>query len=194
MKRALWNKEFATGHWDCLENTTDDIIYQYLVKYCKNGSLLDLGCGSGNTGCELEESAYHDYTGVDISDVAIQRAHTRCDVTGRIRKNRYFQGDITTYTPDRTYDVILFRESIPYIPKSAIRRQLERYAHYLKDDGVFIIRWFHQAEGQALLSGAVDDYALLEQHKADGVGPFIVVMQRHRTGKSTSSSAPLLPR
>src|SRR5262245_7357764 len=77
MKRALWNKEFASGHWSNLENTVEDVIYYYLRRYCKDGSLLDLGCGSGNTGCELADNAYRDYTGVDISDVAIEFAQKR---------------------------------------------------------------------------------------------------------------------
>ena len=176
MKRSLWNKAFAAVRWANLENTAGDVIYQYLFKYCKNSSLLDLGCGSGNTGCELSDSAYHDYTGVDISDVAIEIARKRSNASGRERKNRYHHGDITTYTPDRTYDVILFRESIPYIPKMAIRHQLERYARYLKENGVFIIRWYHQAQGQALLSGAMSEYKVLE-HRPEGGEPFIVVMQ-----------------
>jgi SAM-dependent methyltransferase len=178
IKRALWNKEFANGQWDSLEETKHDIIYQYLVKYCKNGSLLDLGCGSGNTGCELDETVYNDYTGVDISDIAIEKAKRRCDVHGRSAKNSYHQGDITTYTPDKMYDVILFRESIPYIPKPAIKRQLERYAKYLKPDGVFIVRWYHHERGQALLANAVNDYKVVEKHRTDSVGPFIIVMQR----------------
>src|SRR2546428_9853123 len=147
IRRAVWNNDFVTGRWDCLENTAQDVIYHYLVKHCRNGSLLDLGCGSGNTGCELDESAYRDYTGVDISDVAIEMARKRCARSGRIGKNRYHWGDITTYVPDKTYDVILFRESIPYIRKRKVKGQLERYSYYLKDNGVFIIRWFDQVGG-----------------------------------------------
>src|SRR5262245_45033616 len=97
MKRQLWNREFSAGRWDFIDNTADDVIYQYLEKYCQGGTFLDLGSGSGNTGCELSQSAYNHYTGVDISDVAIQRAGLRAATGGRNGKNRYVQADISKY-------------------------------------------------------------------------------------------------
>src|ERR1700761_5925657 len=73
-KQKLWDEEFANGRWDFIENTSGDVIYQYLEKYCRKGSLLDLGCGSGNTGCELSADAYSEYLGVVISEVALEKA------------------------------------------------------------------------------------------------------------------------
>src|ERR1700674_5764890 len=71
MKRALWNSEFMGGRWNCLDDTSGDCVYPYVEKYARNGSILDLGCGSGNTGIELDVTAYQQYVGVDISDAAI---------------------------------------------------------------------------------------------------------------------------
>src|SRR2546423_15542861 len=70
-KKAIWDAEFARGQWDYLEHTTGDLIYPYLEKYSNNGTVLDLGCGSSNTGNELDASKYRSYTGVDISETAI---------------------------------------------------------------------------------------------------------------------------
>ena len=58
LKQKLWDGEFASGKWDEIENTSDDPIYGFIEKYCRKGSFLDLGCGSGNTGCELPMGAY----------------------------------------------------------------------------------------------------------------------------------------
>jgi SAM-dependent methyltransferase len=58
MKRRLWNREFANGRWNFIENTSGDLIYGYIEKYCRGGSILDLGCGSGNTDCELDGDRY----------------------------------------------------------------------------------------------------------------------------------------
>src|SRR6266498_4746698 len=85
-KQQLWNSEFQQGRWDCIENTSDDPICECLAKYARGGSVLDLGCGSGNTGCELESSVYSAYTGVDISDVAIANASRRSAELGRAAK------------------------------------------------------------------------------------------------------------
>jgi len=139
-KNAIWDAEFSSGQWDYLEHTSDDPIYHYLEKYSNNGNILDLGCGSSNTGNEMDASKYCSYTGVDISERAIQRALVRSVNNGRLEKNEYFCADITSYVPRMCYDVILFRESIYYIPKFRIKGILDRYSDYLKESGVFIVR------------------------------------------------------
>lgn len=140
LKKAIWDAEFSSGQWDYLEHTTDDPIYHYLEKYSNSGSILDLGCGSSNTGNELDVSKYVIYTGVDISESAIQKAFTRSINNERKEKNEYFCADIAVYVPRMRYDVILFRESIFYIPKGRIKGVLDRYSDYLKDSGVIIVR------------------------------------------------------
>jgi SAM-dependent methyltransferase len=139
MKRRLWDKEYGGGRWDHCEHTPGSAVYSYVENYCMNGSILDLGCGSGNTGNELDICKYHDYTGVDISEVAIQNAAARSQRNGRREKNRYIQSDISSCVPKQKHDVILFRESIYYIPRSKIRGLLKRYSHYLTDKGVFVV-------------------------------------------------------
>src|SRR5258708_12452189 len=42
-----------------------------------------------STGAELAANAYHDYTGVDISDKAIDEARKKSEEKGRADKNRY---------------------------------------------------------------------------------------------------------
>src|SRR5438034_3412379 len=108
VKKNLWNREFSQGRWDYIDSTPEDCVYFYVEKYCEGGSILDLGCGSGNTGNELDGSKYQDYTGVDVSDVAIQKAMDRTKRVGRCDKNHYFQSDIYTYLPKKKYAVILF--------------------------------------------------------------------------------------
>ena len=99
VKRLLWNSEFAHGRWNALDSTPDDWIYPFIEKHARGGSILDLGCGSGNTGNELNPGAYSHYTGVDISDVAIDKARTRTQAHGRAETCRYLQSDIVDYVP-----------------------------------------------------------------------------------------------
>jgi 2-polyprenyl-3-methyl-5-hydroxy-6-metoxy-1,4-benzoquinol methylase len=110
--KAIWDEEFASGQWEFLEDTSHDVIYQYLEKYVNSGTILDLGCGSGNTGNEVDVSKYSRYTGVDISEVAIQKALVRTIKNGRQEKNQYFCSHVSSFSPKMRYDVILFRESL----------------------------------------------------------------------------------
>jgi 2-polyprenyl-6-hydroxyphenyl methylase/3-demethylubiquinone-9 3-methyltransferase len=141
-KRHLWNEEFATGRWNFLDQAGEQSVHGTLEKYAGNGSILDLGCGSGTTSVELNADSYSLYTGVDIADVAVEKATARAQEAGRAGRNEYFQSDILTYEPARPYDVILFGDSIYYVPFSRIAAMLKRYSAHLTSRGVFVARIF----------------------------------------------------
>jgi SAM-dependent methyltransferase len=164
VKRYLWNAEFAGGRWRCLESTPDDCVYQFVEKYADNGRILDLGCGSGSTGNELNPSSYREYVGVDISDVAIAQAMERTDRSRRAQKNQYFQSDIFTYVPAGGFDVILFRDSIYYIQRPKIRGMLERYSKYLTNRGVFVVRLWDGGHDTRLVDVIESNFDVLERH------------------------------
>ncbi len=140
LQRYAWNREFAEGHWDFIDSTPEDCIYDFLARYARGGAILDLGCGAGNTGNELAGGCYRDYVGVDISDVAVEKARERTLKAGRNGKNQYLQGDVVLFEPQKSFDVILFRESIWYIPKRRLLEVLARYRKHLKPGGVFLAR------------------------------------------------------
>ena len=77
IKKRLWDKEFSGTKWDFIDNTVGDCVYPYLEKYARNGNILDLGCGPGNTANELAASVYQSYIGVDISEAALAKAVKR---------------------------------------------------------------------------------------------------------------------
>lgn len=141
-KQCLWNFEFSAGHWNFLDSTGDERVHVQIEKYANGGTILDLGCGSGTTGLEVEPQAYSEYLGVDISDIAINKARCRAADAGRSDRNVYCQSDILSFTPSRKYDVIFFGDSIYYIPSRFISPMLHRYANYLSKRGVFIARMF----------------------------------------------------
>ena len=140
VKKILWDKEFSGTKWDFIDNTVGDCVYPNLEKYAKNGSILDLGCGPGNTANELAATAYESYLGVDISEAALEKARRRTIENGRANKNVFVQGDFIRYEPSQKFDVILFRESMYHVPMAKIKDTLDHYAKYLKGDGVFVIR------------------------------------------------------
>jgi 2-polyprenyl-6-hydroxyphenyl methylase/3-demethylubiquinone-9 3-methyltransferase len=178
-KRFLWNVEFSRGRWSCLESSPGDVVYPYIEKYANQGSILDLGCGSGSTGNELDPSAYRDYTGVDISDVAIEKAKTGAELNGRADKNEYRQSDLLRYLPTRQFDVILFRDSIYYVAPTKIKGMLERYSKYLKQNGVFIVRMY-SADGKyrSIVDTIESSFAVLEKHFSNEPTTAVIVFRR----------------
>jgi SAM-dependent methyltransferase len=165
IKRRLWNHEYRLGRWNCLDSMATDCVYAHIEKYAKNGDILDLGCGPGAVGSELNEAAYHSYTGVDICDVAIEKAKSRAEENHRTDKNAYFQSDILSYIPNQCYDVIFFGDSIYYFSWQRITEILNRYARDLKQDGVFIVRtWTVKDKHLTIVHNIENAFEVVEKH------------------------------
>ena len=100
----------------------------YLERYAQGGSILDLGCGPGNTANELAAESYRTYLGVDISEAALEKGRRRSGKNGRGSKKSFVQGDFIGYQPAGQFDVILFRESMYHVPVPRIKPVLEHYS------------------------------------------------------------------
>ena len=140
LKRILWDKEYSGHKWDFADHTATDCVYSHLQKHAANGSILDLGCGTGNTANELTMNAYEKYLGVDISEICLGKARKRSQENGRAAKNDFVCGDILLFSTPQQFDVVLFRESLYHVPMAKIVSTLNRYSTNLRDNGVFVVR------------------------------------------------------
>lgn len=140
VKKALWDSEFASSKWNFIDHTEGDCVYAPLEKYARGGRVLDMGCGPGNTANEMRADAYRAYVGVDVSEVALDKARGRTAECGREGQNRFETGDFMTYAPRGKFDVILFRESLYHVPKTQVRSVLDRLGKSLDTAGVFVVR------------------------------------------------------
>jgi SAM-dependent methyltransferase/rhamnogalacturonyl hydrolase YesR len=184
IKRALWDREYSSGKWNFNDNTPGDCLYPYLEKYAANGSILDLGCGSGNTANELAFSAYGSYRGVDISDVALERARRWSEANGRAEKNSFVRADFLNYVPDRRFHVILLRESLYHVPLGSVKSTLDRFSKYLEESGVFIVRIFTIENGRkkprptAMVRIIESNFDVLEQGRFGENGATVIVFRQ----------------
>jgi len=174
-KKSLWDEEFGSGQWNYLEKTTEDPIYPILEKYAHNGAILDMGCGSGNTANELDYAKFGSYTGTDLSEVAVQKAIERTRKNSREAKTEFKCAPIEDFNPDKSYDIILFRESVFYIPVRKIKAVLDRYATSLRPDGVFIVRMCDREKYAAIVELINKHYHVVEQKRVDGAKDIIMV-------------------
>lgn len=181
IKQRLWNREFSKGQWVDLQSSPGDFVYKYIEKYANKGSILDLGCGLGNTSVELETNAYTNYIGVDISDVALEQAKKKASDSARSKKNEYIQCDICDYVPNGQFDVILFRDSIYYVPMRRIKAMLDRYSQYLKQHGVFIVRmWSVSGSYKSILDMIDSRFQAVERGMLPNSDSAVVVFRKER--------------
>lgn len=177
IKRFLWDREFSSGKWNYIEHTIDDIIYHYIEKYSNNGDILDLGCGSGNTGNEININKYRHYTGVDVSMQAIQKARVISKQNYRNKKNKYLFSDISVYIPEKQYDLILFRESIYYVAGNRIKGMIDRYSNYLKRNGVLIVKIWNREKYNRIVKLIEKNYNIIEKYLAKNSKGIIIVFK-----------------
>lgn len=189
IKKLLWDKEFSAGQWNFIDDTTGDCIYESLEKYANHGSILDLGCGPGNTANELDTHVYQQYVGVDISEAALEKARRRTVENGRYGKNLFVQDDFVGYKPTQQFDIVLFRESIYHVPIAKIKETLDRYANYLKPHGVLIVRINtsdkeHGGEDKhrptAMVQVMEAEFDVVEKRRYEGVSRPTVLVLRSR--------------
>jgi len=151
----------------------DDCALPYLNAHAKGGRILDIGCGPGAIGEAIDPRSYHDYLGVDISDVAIEKARARSSRPG----NLYLAGDMWTFNPAGTYDLIFFGDSLYNFSFSDGKEILERYSAYLKEDGVFVVRtWLSLNRARAIIELIESDYDVIEKRSFAFRSPLIVAV------------------
>jgi SAM-dependent methyltransferase len=190
LKKYFWDKEFSGTKWDFIDHTEGDCVYECLEKYAKNGSILDLGCGPGNTANEMAPSVYQSYVGVDISEAALAKARKRTIEDGRVNKNTFVRGDFVDYEPIEKFDIILFRESMYHVPMGKIKETLDRLSNYLKPGGVFIVRMYtadkdtggkQKPRPMAMIHIMTTEFEVVEKNEYEGERrPYVLVLRPRR--------------
>lgn len=196
IKKLVWDRDFSGNKWDFIDNTVGDCVYPHLEKYARNGNILDLGCGPGNTANELASDVYKSYIGVDISEVALAKAVKRTEENGRADKNSFVRSDFLGYTPTQEFDVILFRESMYHVPYGQVLKILEKYSKHLKKNGVFIVRLYLGDSRPGKIKFRVKRkidlikraYDVVESHQYDTPALPTVLVFRPRQHTSNASS------
>ncbi|HET9122618.1 MAG TPA: class I SAM-dependent methyltransferase [Acidiferrobacteraceae bacterium] len=135
-----WNESYKNGRWMYLRGLPElghySIIAGYLGTVAPRGSVLDIGCGEGLLCRLLPAAPALEYTGIDLSSRAIDAARAEFSAAGR----SFVCADFCHYQPERSWDAIVFNESLYYAPEP--RLVLTRYARYLKPNGVFVISMY----------------------------------------------------
>lgn len=117
-----------------------DLYYKLVTAHARtNGTILDIGCGTGAFLSRLEDN-FHDLFGVELSREAIskgQQQHPRI---------KFIQGSADqlgqTEAGKRLYDAIIYSDVIYYLDERGKRASLRWIAEHLDKDGLaFIAGW-----------------------------------------------------
>jgi SAM-dependent methyltransferase len=192
LNAALWDLQYQLGLWDYLDGGTTGgrELAGIVESYAPQASILDLGCGT-SVNLPLTPGAYRRYHGVDISAKAIKRAR----LVGRPAAT-YETADILSYAPQETYDAILLREVIYYLPLAKVSDFLSRLSGFLSPGGVILIQVWADERNPPLIA-AIEASALpLMQKKTlelDPGHPMVYLLGKADTEVSASAGAQQAP-
>lgn len=147
-----------------------DFILEILHKEgIAEGSLLDIGCGTGKLIGFLESSNF-EIEGVDLSPSMVEYASQEAKSRGS--KTEFHQGDMRHYKSDKKYDVVLsLHDSVNYlVNKQDVNAFFATASSLLRPGGLLIFdlssRWnvVHNFAGK-IFTEDKDDYSLIWKNK-----------------------------
>lgn len=122
-----------------------EMIKSILNKYSKKkvGSILDLGCGTGNHSIILQSMGYK-IVGVDISQTMLENAIKKIDEKNS-KLIKFEHGDIKTWRTKETFDAVIMMFAVLgyQISNEDVVSALQNVRRHIKKGGIFIFDvWF----------------------------------------------------
>lgn len=185
---ALWDVQYKLGLWDYLDTgkATGRELAVIIETYAPQASILDLGCGT-SVNLPLAPGTYRRYHGVDISAKAIKRAR----MAGRPHAT-YETAEIFAYMPRETYNAILLREVIYYLPVAKVSAFLDRLSGFLAPGGVILIQvWAGERNPDliAAIKGSAVPVMLEKTLTVDPGDPTVYLLGKSGSDAQTPASA-----
>ncbi len=110
-----------------------------ILKYKKNGSVLDLGCGEGRNVIFLAKNGF-DVTGIDASKAGIRKLEK---LASEFHLNiRTIISDINKFMFERGYDVILSIATLHFLERHDIERLIMDMKTHTRKGGLDVISVF----------------------------------------------------
>jgi SAM-dependent methyltransferase len=184
----VWNTEYRTGRWRCLDGADELGRYMTLAGYVAlfkpMGTVLDVGCGTGLLFERYQPYGYTKYVGLDLSETALAKLISYQD-----EQTVFLQADAETYQPTESYDVIVFNEILYYLHDPL--RVVARYAQALKPRGLLIISTYvNSGRAMAILHRLKASYTVVDETRIrNGAKSWLctVLEMTHRSAKQLSA-------
>lgn len=134
LKEAYSRMDIVTHGWT--KGTENEVTF--INDFCRNGSILDLGCGIGRHAIALAKMGY-DVCGVDFSKKHIECANAQAETVQG--KCRFVCSDVRYYREERQYDnVICLYDVVGSFPEERDNLNIIKTAYRnLKKNGIFIL-------------------------------------------------------
>jgi 2-polyprenyl-3-methyl-5-hydroxy-6-metoxy-1,4-benzoquinol methylase len=173
LRRLSFNHKYFSGDWDVLDKAHTTKVVDIVEAHANGGDILDMGCGPGHLSEALNPLRYSSYHGVDVSDVALEMARKRTN-----EKVSFQLSEMDNACFDKQFDVILFEESLYFLPFYKSKKILLQYSAHLKKNGVFIVTIIDVKRFKKLIKMIHSLFAVKEESIIDERGRYLVIFSR----------------
>ena len=171
LRSIAFDQKYRSGAWNFV-GTNDSDLADTVRRYLRNGDLLIMGCGGASVVRELEASGLQSVLGVDLSEEAIRLARRSAPV-----KATFQLADMVTFECPHSYDVILFSESLYYVPGGRQVALLNRLGAHLKSGGAFVVTLAEAKRYQDIIERVRTNFRIIEDHPFPGSTRHLLVFQ-----------------
>ncbi len=172
LRSWAFDQKYSKCAWYRFDDTRSPVIVNSVERYARKGRVLDLGCGAGYLASHLNPDCFESYLGVDISSEAISKAQKR-----KTEKINFEVGDIQDYKCKEEYDLIVFEESLYYVPFFR-RRLLRRYARCLRPGGLFLVTVRDPDRFRGMIRMIRKDFQVVEDRFTSPTGRRLILLFR----------------
>jgi SAM-dependent methyltransferase len=171
LRSLAFDAKYRRGDWNFTGESSDELP-STVLRRARGGDLLILGCGSACILASFKPGAFSSVLGVDLSEEAIRLA--RRFANGNIS---FSVGDMTMFQCPKSYDVILFSESLNYVPSSRQLGLLKRLSDHLKPGGAFIVTLAQARRYHAIIEMIRGSFHMLEDQNFTGSERHLLVFR-----------------
>jgi len=138
-----FDKSYWDEHWQQAQTSGSTAVRQsmpnpYVARETSDlepGTALDAGCGEGAEAIWLASTGWH-VTAADIASSALARAAERAAATGVTERVRWVEADLSTWTPETQYDLVMTHYAHPQLPQLDF---YDRIANWVAPGGTLLI-------------------------------------------------------
>jgi len=171
LRSMAFDEKYRQGDWRFQGDSTGELP-GVVRRYLRKGDLLVLGCGGSSILEGLEADGVNSVLGLDLSEEAIRLASRYASP-----KVAFQIANMETFECPRSYDVVLFSESLNYVPGGRQVALLHRLGAHLKPGGAFVVTLAEAKRYHDIIERVRANFRMLEDHPFPGSTRHLLVFQ-----------------